>query len=195
MIRTLAIAAAFSLVPAAAPAETATESAPVAQPATPDVGLALGQTVGDVSLIRSNGDAASLSDLMGANGVALVFVRSVDWCPYCKKQLKEIDDISDELAGLGWPLMAVSYDDPAILAEFSGKHGLGYELLSDPESEVIRTFNLLNTDMKQGTRYYGIPHPAIFFVDTDRSIRAVLREDGYKDRPAMDIVLHIAEQL
>jgi peroxiredoxin len=195
MIRTLAIAAAFSLVPAAAPAEIATESAPVAQPATPDVGLALGQTVGDVTLIRSNGDAASLSDLMGANGVALVFVRSADWCPYCKKQLKEIDDISDELAGLGWPLMAVSYDDPAILAEFSGKHGLGYELLSDPESEAIRAFNLLNTDMKQGTRYYGIPHPAIFFVDTDRSIRAVLREDGYKDRPTMDIVLHIAEQL
>jgi peroxiredoxin len=195
MIRTLAIAAAFSLVPAAAPAETATESAPVAQPTTPDVGLALGQTVGDVTLIRSNGDAASLSDLMGANGVALVFVRSADWCPYCKKQLKEIDDISDELAGLGWPLMAVSYDDPAILAEFSGKHGLGYELLSDPESEAIRAFNLLNTDMKQGTRYYGIPHPAIFFVDTDRSIRAVLREDGYKDRPTMDIVLHIAEQL
>ena len=91
--------------------------------------------------------------------------------------------------------MAVSYDDSELLAEFSEKHGLSYEFASDPESQAIKDFNLLNEGMTPGSRYYGVPHPAIFFVDTDRSVRAVLREESYKDRPAMEIVLHIAAQL
>ena len=123
------------------------------------------------------------------------FVRSADWCPYCQKQLKQIDDISGELAEMGWPLVAISYDDPDILSKFADKNGLGFELLSDPDSAAIMAFNLLNEQMKSGSRYYGIPHPAIMFVGTDETIRAVLREEGYKNRPSLDVILQIAEQL
>ena len=200
MIRTilLSLAIALTALPASA-RETvemrAEESATAPAIPTPDVGLAIGQTVPHVELVRTHGVIADLPELMGEKGAAIVFVRSVDWCPYCQKQLKQIDEIAGELSELGWPLVAVSYDDSELLAEFSEKHGLSYEFASDPESQAIKDFNLLNEGMTPGSRYYGVPHPAIFFVDTDRSVRAVLREESYKDRPAMEIVLHIAAQL
>ena len=200
MIRTilLSLAIALTALPASA-RETvemrAEESATALAIPTPDVGLAIGQTVPHVELVRTHGVIADLPELMGEKGAAIVFVRSVDWCPYCQKQLKQIDEIAGELSELGWPLVAVSYDDSELLAEFSEKHGLSYEFASDPESQAIKDFNLLNEGMTPGSRYYGVPHPAIFFVDTDRSVRAVLREESYKDRPAMEIVLHIAAQL
>ena len=200
MIRTilLSLAIALTALPASA-RETvemrAEESATAPAIPTPDVGLAIGQTVPHVELVRTHGVIADLPELMGEKGAAIVLVRSVDWCPYCQKQLKQIDEIAGELSELGWPLVAVSYDDSELLAEFSEKHGLSYEFASDPESQAIKDFNLLNEGMTPGSRYYGVPHPAIFFVDTDRSVRAVLREESYKDRPAMEIVLHIAAQL
>ena len=200
MIRTLTLASVLALLPAASGAQEASDVPP--EPAgqkmiveMPEIGLALGQSAPSVQLVRQGGETASLTDVMGGKGVAVAFVRSVDWCPYCQKQLKQIDDISADLAALGWPLVAISYDDPQIQSKFADKNGLGFELLSDPGSEAISAFNLLNEEMNPGSRYYGIPHPAIMFIGSDETIRAILREEGYKNRPSLDIILQIAEQL
>ena len=200
MIRTLTLASVLALLPAASGAQEASDMppGPAGQKMTvemPEIGLALGQPAPSVRLVRQGGETASLTDVMGGKGVAVAFVRSVDWCPYCQKQLKQIDDISADLAALGWPLVAISYDDPQTQSKFADKNGLGFELLSDPGSEAISAFNLLNEEMKPGSRYYGIPHPAIMFIGSDETIRAILREEGYKNRPSLDIILQIAEQL
>jgi peroxiredoxin len=200
MIRTLTLASVLAMLPAAASAQDAADTSPAssdmaAEVPTPAIGLALGQSAPSVQLVRQDGEMASLPDVMGEKGVAVAFVRSADWCPYCQKQLKQIDDISGDLAELGWPLVAISYDDPAILSKFARSNSLGFELLSDPDSEAISAFNLLNEEMQTGSRYYGIPHPAIMFIGIDETVRAVLREEGYKDRPSLDVILQIAEQL
>ena len=183
MIRTLTLASVLAMLPAAANAQDAADTIT----ASPDTATEM-QT-------PHTGEATSLSELMGEKGIAVAFVRSADWCPYCQKQLKQIDDISANLNDLGWPLVAISYDDPEILSKFARKNSLGFELLSDPGSEAISAFNLLNEEMKPGSRYFGIPHPAIMFIGTDETVRAVLREEGYKDRPSLDLILQIAEQL
>ena len=200
MIRTLTLASVLAMLPAAANAQDAADTITASpdtatEMQTPQIGLALGQSAPSVNLVRHTGEATSLSELMGEKGIAVAFVRSADWCPYCQKQLKQIDDISANLNDLGWPLVAISYDDPEILSKFVRKNSLGFELLSDPGSEAISAFNLLNEEMKPGSRYFGIPHPAIMFISTDETVRAVLREEGYKDRPSLDLILQIAEQL
>ncbi|MDX1293692.1 MAG: peroxiredoxin family protein [Hyphomonas sp.] len=194
MIRSSILAAVLAMLPAAGGAQEAPEPAS-APAATPAIGLALGQVAPPVQLVRRNGDAAGLADVMGEKGVAIAFVRSADWCPYCQTQLKQIDGISGDLADLGWPLVAVSYDPPDTLSKFADRHELGFELLSDPGSAAISAFNLLNEEMTPGSRYYGIPHPAIMFIGADETVRAILREESYKKRPNLDVILQIAEQL
>ena len=70
-----------------------------------------------------------------------------------------------------------------------------YPLLSDPGSDTIKAFNLLNADMKPSARTYGVPHPAVVFVGADGTVKAMLREEGYKDRPANEAVIEAAEAL
>ncbi|MEO0754396.1 MAG: peroxiredoxin family protein [Pseudomonadota bacterium] len=125
-------------------------------------------------------------------GLALVFVRSADWCPYCKTQLGELNDAVAPLAAAGWRLSAISYDSPALLEAFSKDQALDFALLSDPGSEVIRAFNLLNEDMKPSSRAYGIPHPAVVFIRADGTVGAVLREEGFKTRPTVESVVDTA---
>ena len=60
---------------------------------------------------------------------------------------------------------------------------------------MIEAFNLKNEDVPPGSRYDGIPHPAIVFVGADGMVKAMLREEGYKNRPPVETVLEKATEL
>ncbi|MEM1152012.1 MAG: redoxin domain-containing protein, partial [Pseudomonadota bacterium] len=122
-------------------------------------------------------------------------VRSVDWCPFCKTQLVELEDIAASLAEAGWALEAVSYDSPEILTAFANDNGLSFTLRADEGSALITDYGLLNTDVREGSRSYGIPHPAVVFVSNEGTVAAVLREEGYRTRPSTESISETAEML
>lgn len=140
----------------------------------------------DLSAPDQNGEQQSFESVKGQKGITLVFVRSADWCPYCQLQLNELRDANGELEQLGYPVVTVSYDSPEKLDAFAKKSDIDYTMLSDPGSEIIRAFGILNEEHAVGTFAYGIPHPTIYIVGNDKIIRAKLAEEGYKTRPGID---------
>ena len=129
------------------------------------------------------------------NGRVLVFVRSADWCPFCKTQLVELEEIAGPLSEAGWALEAISYDSPEILSEFATDNDLTFTLRADEGSAVTTEFGLLNTDVREGSRSYGIPHPAVVFIRDKGTVAAVLREEGYRTRPSIDAITEAAMML
>lgn len=77
----------------------------------------------------------------------------------------------EDFDAAGIAVYALSYDEPDALADFRDVHGITYKLLSDPDSEVIRSFGILNTliDPKDHP-WYGIPYPGTYVVDGDGRI-------------------------
>jgi hypothetical protein len=67
----------------------------------------------------------------------------------------------------GVTIAAISYDSREILADFAEKYSIGYPLLSDRASEVIRRFGILNLNMAPELRSYGVPHPVEYLVSPD----------------------------
>ncbi len=67
----------------------------------------------------------------------------------------------------GVRIAAVSYDSLEILRAFAEKHGIGFPLLSDRDSTVIRSFGIFNTNIASGLRAYGVPHPVDYLVAPD----------------------------
>lgn len=121
--------------------------------------------------------------LKGKNGLVVVFTRSADWCPYCQKQLIELNDIVPKLHDKGYNMVGISYDSVATLGKFHAQHDLQYPLLSDEGSEIIRAFGILNTDMQPGSKFYGIPNPTIYILDENGKIHSILANEGYISRP------------
>jgi hypothetical protein len=70
----------------------------------------------------------------------------------------------------GVRIAAVSYDAPEILAAFAHQHGIGFPLLSDQGSEIIRRFGIFNCNMAPDLRAYGVPHPVEYLVARDRTV-------------------------
>jgi len=67
----------------------------------------------------------------------------------------------------GVRIAAVSYDSPETLHRFAQKYQIHYPLLSDPDSAVIRSFGILNTNIAPGLRAHGVPHPVEYLIAPD----------------------------
>jgi hypothetical protein len=67
----------------------------------------------------------------------------------------------------GVRIAAVSYDSQDILKGFAEKHGIGYPLLSDHDSAVIRRFGIFNANIAPELRAHGVPHPVNYLIAPD----------------------------
>jgi peroxiredoxin len=151
----------------------------------PDIGTRLDQT----------GKSHTLADLMGKNGLVLLFFRSADWCPYCQAQLIDINSGVAEIEKRGYQVAALSYDSPDVLAAFTAKRHIAFTFLSDPKSEVIDRYSLRDPQYPPGSRAYGVPRPIIFVLNPQGVIKAKLYEESYKNRPPVTQVISKLDEL
>lgn len=88
-------------------------------------------------------------------------------------------------------LFAVSYDSVEVLDKFSREHGIGYPLLSDSGSHVMRRLGLLNPTVQQDHAFYGIgpnprhvdlPYPGVFVIDTQGIVTLKRFHESYRVR-------------
>ncbi|MEL6861818.1 MAG: peroxiredoxin family protein [Pseudomonadota bacterium] len=142
-----------------------------------------GTTAPEFSAVNSAGENVDLAAISGENGAVVVFSRSLDWCPFCKAQALELESVTAELAEAGWSMNIITYDSPETLADFAGENELSYNFLSDTDSAMIDAFGLRNTEVNPGSRFDGIPHPAIVYIKADGEVAGVQKEEGYRDRP------------
>ena len=169
--------------------------------ALPASAAEVGQSIPhDLKLQNQNGAVQNFDTFSGENGAVLIFTRSVDWCPYCKLQMTDLNKDIPKFKKAGYTVIGISPDDVGDLARFDEKltQTTGWSqitFLSDGNSDAIRAFNVLNTDVHPNHSSYGIPNPTIFVVGKDKVIQAKLQEEGYKTRPQIaDILKAIAAQ-
>ena len=142
----------------------------------------------DLALKNQNGEVQSFDALSGEKGVVLVFVRSVDWCPYCQAQMLDLRDKGQAIQELGYSIVTISYDKPEVLKAFSDKYNYPYTMLADVGSVAIKDFGILNEEFNPDHFAYGVPHPYVYVIGKNQFIRAVLAEEGYKKRPQIDVI-------
>ena len=144
----------------------------------------------DLALMNQKSTATNFKELAGENGLVLFFIRSADWCPYCQVQLLDLrKGEADPIIDAGYNIAIISYDAPEKLTKFATRYSFDFPMLSDQNSETIKAFGILNEDFAPDHFAYGVPHPHIYVVNKDKTIKAVLSEEGYKRRPEIaDVV-------
>lgn len=161
-----------------------------------DLGPPVGAKVPSIGMPQDQtGKPRALDSLMGEKGVVLFFFRSAAWCPYCQLQLMDLNGGVAEMARRGYRLAGISYEPPAVDADFIKKRGLTYTLLSDPKSEIIDRYKLRDSQYKPGSRAYGVPRPIIFVLDRDGVVKAKLYEDTFTKRPPVGLVIETLDKV
>jgi hypothetical protein len=101
----------------------------------------------------------------------------------------ELQGRLDEIRRAGLGLAAISYDPVAVLADFSARRGITFPLLSDPGSETIKRYGILNTTVDAKNPLYGYPFPGTFVVDQHGVVTSRVFEEAYQERDTVSSIL------
>ena len=98
-----------------------------------------------------------------------------------------------EIEQLGVEVVAVSVDSPEQSRDLQKTAGLTYPILSDPNADAIRKYDLLH--VKAGPDGHDVARPGEFLVDSNGVVRWVNLTEDFRVRARSEQFLAQARQL
>lgn len=95
----------------------------------------------------------------------------------------------DQFRKQGLEILAISYDSVSIVADFAKRKNITFPLLTDPKSEVIRAFGVLNTSVPFDPAWSGAAYAGILIVDRNGIVRSRYFEEAYLERHSAPSIL------
>lgn len=167
-------------------------------------GLFIHSKAADFKAKDQNGGEIRLKDLLKKGKVVLVFYRG-QWCPYCNKALKRLEDSLQLIKDKGATLIAVTPEKPESVSKTIEKTGAKYSILYDeglkimkaydvafeiPENTITRYKNSgLDIEENNGKNGKYLPVPAVYIIDKESTITYRFFEPDYKKRPSVREIL------
>jgi peroxiredoxin Q/BCP len=129
-----------------------------------------GDAAPDFSLPDQNGDQVTLSDLRGETLVLYFYPRADT--PGCTIQACGVRDRRAEYDEAGARVIGISPDEVGDLEKFTGKYGLDFTLLADPDHAVAEAYGVWGEKSMYGKKYMGVQR-STFIVDPEGKIAKV----------------------
>jgi peroxiredoxin Q/BCP len=151
--------------------------------------VAVGKKVPDFAL-ESTAGPWRLKDAAGSNLVVYFYPR--DNTSGCTKEGEAFRDLNAAFRKAKTAIVGVSTDSIASHEKFKAKYSFPFELLSDPEEEACRLFDVIKEKSMYGKKYLGVER-STFLIDA----KGVLRHEWRKVKVAghADEVLAAAQAL
>lgn len=168
-------------------------------------GLFINSKAPDFKATDQAGNEVRLKDLLKKGKVVLVFYRG-NWCPYCNRQLKRLEDSLQLIKDKGATLIAVTPEKPDGVEKTIEKTKAEYPILFDeglkimkayevefivPENTITRYRNSgIDLEKINGNDWNYLPVPAVYIIDKEANITYRFFNSDYKKRPAVQEILN-----
>ena len=166
--------------------------------AMPDPGLRPGVRAPDFTLVNAFGKEVKLSEQLKKGPVVLAFYRGA-WCPFCNIELNVLQRSLTHFKEYDANLIAVTPQRPDKSKEQLEKAEYSFEILSDLDDSVMKSYNLyfeiprelhelyknrfgFDVTDYNGKGRLGLPVPGTFVIGRDGVIRASFAKTDYKKR-------------
>jgi len=104
--------------------------------------IAVGQRAPSFALKDQNDREFSLHTMLKKGPVAMVFVRSVQWCSYCQLQTIQLSKNLEKIQAAGGQVVMVCYDAPEKVKRFAERTKIKIPVLSDSDSKTIEAYGM-----------------------------------------------------
>ena len=111
-----------------------------------------GDQLPDFELLNQDGETVTKKDLAGSKVVLFAYPRAAT--PGCTRQACGLRDRMPDLDGAR--VVGISPDLPKALKKWKEKEGLPYDLLSDPEHELLEALGAWGEKSMYGKKYMGV---------------------------------------
>ena len=132
----------------------------------------------DFSGVIQNGDTINLSDFRGKKVILYFYPK--DNTPGCTAEAKNLNENLDDLVAKGFVVIGVSPDSEASHQRFIEKHGLKFNLISDPDKKILEMYDAWGLKKLYGREYMGVLRKT-FIIDEEGKIEKIIEKVKTKD--------------
>lgn len=167
-------------------------------------GLFLNSRAPDFKGTDQNGKDIRLKDLIKKGKVVLVFYRG-EWCPYCNRYLKRLEDSLQLVKDKGATLIAITPEQPENIAKTVEKTKAEYSILHDEDLKIMKAYEVefevpentlkryrntgIKLDEANGKNGNYLPVPATYVIDKEGAVVYRFFNPDYKKRPSVKEIL------
>jgi peroxiredoxin len=168
-------------------------------------GLFINSKAPDFKAADQYGNEIRLKDVLKDSVVVLIFYRG-QWCPYCNKQLKKLEDSLQLIKEKGARLIAITPEKPEFISKTIEKTKASYPLLYDKEMKIMKAYAVaFQVDERTVSRYKNadidlvtangqkdkvyLPIPAVYIISKEGTILYRYFDTDYKKRATVEMIL------
>ena len=168
-------------------------------------GLFINSKAPEFKVKDQSGVELSLKELRKKGPVVLVFYRG-NWCPYCNKELKRLQDSLQYISAKGAQVIAITPEAQEGINKTIEKTGAVFPILYDADMKIAKAYQVsFQVEDKTVERYKGfgtdlltinqqkekayLPVPAIYIINKEGSITYRFFDADYRKRLAVKDIL------
>jgi peroxiredoxin len=169
-------------------------------------GLAVGSPAPDFTLNDQSGKSFQLKKTNQEKTVVLIFYRG-QWCPYCSKQIKGLEDSMQLIVEKGATVVAITPEIAGNVQKTIEKTKASFPILTDDglkvmnaykvafavDEKTIERYKRFNIDFNEanGSNGTNLPVPAVYIVKNGKIVWRYFDAD-YRKRPSVqEIATHL----
>lgn len=152
--------------------------------------VAIDQPVADFTAKATSEQTVTLSELRGKNVVIYFYPK--DSTPGCTTEGQNFRDLIDEFSAQDTVIFGVSRDGMRAHENFKAKQSFPFELISDPDEELCKQFDVIKLKKNYGREYMGVDR-STFLIDKEGVLRKEWR--SVKVKGHVDEVLEAVKAL
>jgi peroxiredoxin len=170
-------------------------------------GLAAGSIAPDFYATDQYGKKTELGTILKKGPVVLLFYRG-QWCPYCNRQLSQLQDSLLQITEQGATVIAVTPEKPGSINETINKTKASFQILHDKGLKIMKAYDVaytVNDVTNAKLKKYGIdlekingkngsklPVPAVYIINQKGVITYVHFDQDYTHRASVaEILRHL----
>jgi peroxiredoxin len=167
-------------------------------------GLKVGDTAPVFTAKDQDGNSFSLADALAKGPVVVIFYRG-QWCPFCNKQLAELEKNLAAVKEKGGTIFAISPEAPVNLKKTIEKTKASFPVLHDEGMAIMKAYKVnfkveekyismlkkygIDLAASNGENGENLPVPATYVIGKDGVIKFVHFNPDYKERATIKAIL------
>lgn len=167
--------------------------------------LKVGQTAPQFSAKDNTGKLINLKQALKEHQSVVLFFYRGQWCPFCNKHIKDLQDSLQMLTGKGAYVVGVSPETMAGVEKTVAKTKASFSIISDRDYSIMKAYQVnyvmepgladkykkggLDVAMANGQTDYVLPVPATYIIGKNGKIKYVHFDADYKKRPSVKTLM------
>lgn len=176
----------------------------IADAQTDPTGLKVGDQAPLFTGVDNNGKSFSLESALKKGDVVLMFYRG-QWCPFCNKQMSQMNDSLSMITNKGATVVAISPEIQENVVKTIQKTKASFPVISDVQMKIMKDYKVnfpvpqatidryknfgIDFSVANGANGANLPVPATYVIGKNGKIKYVFFNPDYRKRASVQEIV------